>query len=73
MSEDAILDILEKEDYVPRKVASESIESAEDTGLQRIHVRDTHTKHCCKCKRKFPTTMHICPFCHTYIANLSDF
>jgi hypothetical protein len=30
-------------------------------------------KSCHKCNREISSAIHICPFCHTYIAELSDF
>lgn len=30
-------------------------------------------KSCEKCNREILATTHICPFCHTYIAGLTDF
>ncbi len=30
-------------------------------------------KSCHKCNRQISSELHICPFCHTYIAKLSDF
>jgi len=30
-------------------------------------------KSCDKCNREILAATHICPFCHTYIAGLSDF
>lgn len=33
----------------------------------------TPKKSCHKCNREISAEIHICPFCHTYIAELSDF
>ena len=30
-------------------------------------------KSCFKCHREISTGIHICPYCHTYIAKLTDF
>ena len=73
MSEDAILDIMGSEDLPPHTVVAERIDSAEYDRLQEIHGRDIPQKQCYRCKREFPTTIHMCPFCHTYIADLHDF
>ena len=73
LSEDAILDILGEDVQTPHVAGPRRIEPDEDTWLKKSHVQDTRTKQCYKCKREFPTTIHMCPFCHTYIANLRDF
>ena len=33
----------------------------------------TPKKSCHQCNREISVGIHICPFCHTYIANLADF
>ncbi len=69
MSEDAILDILGPGSGVAGTDDTTSLQSTEDSWTGR----DVREKHCYKCERLFPTTMHVCPYCHTYIANLHDF
>lgn len=67
VSEDAILDILG-----PPSSTSDTGEFLQSAG-DSWAGRDVREKHCYKCERLFPTTMHVCPYCHTYIANLRDF
>jgi hypothetical protein len=73
MSEDAILDIMGHEHPLSGDTVAESRDLTGDTRPQKNPEQGTHEKHCYKCNRGFPTTMHICPFCHTYIATLRDF
>lgn len=73
ISEDAILDIVGRSPPDPQADTSRNLDVAGDTWMQKIHEHSTNEKHCYKCQRGFPSTMHICPFCHTYIANLRDF
>lgn len=69
MSEDAILDILGP----GSQETAVSMTATSDTSTRSIQERDGREKECYKCQRVFPLTMHVCPFCHTYIANLRDF
>ncbi len=72
LSEDAIMNILGP--HVPeRSTESDSgraPESGDSSGLERSL---TPKKSCHKCNREISAGIHICPFCHTYIAELSDF
>lgn len=68
LSEDEILTIL-------------ASESAESEGLREYHnpdgaaeVAPTPPKKICpKCQREILAATHICPYCRTYIAGISDF
>jgi hypothetical protein len=73
ISEDAILDILGYSAPTPAMDTSKSFETPGDTWPEPAPEPVAREKHCYKCKREYPNTMHICPFCHTYIANLHDF
>jgi hypothetical protein len=75
MSEDAILDILEPKVPVASVVVkpSKEVEVVDESHLELGTEHSIHNKHCYKCNREFPPAVHICPFCHTYIARLSDF
>ena len=44
--------------------------AASDSGLHRLPFPK---KICSRCNREVTLGTHICPHCHTYIANLSDF
>lgn len=75
LSEDSIMSILGPH-------ASTTSEPATG-GVQRKPVESSRTsslpegtppkKSCHKCNREISVGLHICPFCHTYIAKLSDF
>jgi hypothetical protein len=72
MSEDAILDLLGKQS--PAAVATAtSCEEYESTSPSGIHGKSTPKKSCDRCNQEVSAGTHICPYCHTYIANLSDF
>ena len=56
-----------------RKVEAESsgvLLAASDSGLHRLPFPK---KICNRCNQEVRSGTHICPHCHTYIANLSDF
>ncbi len=69
MSEEAVLDILGSASAAPRRDGYVPLEPTGDSWIGR----DVRERHCDKCERLLPATMHICPYCHTYIANLRDF
>lgn len=73
-SEDAILNILGP--HVPSpaphaagRQASEIGDPASPGGRRAAPPK----KSCHKCNREISAAIHICPFCHTYIAELDDF
>ncbi len=72
MSEDAILGLLGKQSPTERAAAESSgvLLAASDPALQRLPFPK---KTCSRCNREVTVGAHICPYCHTYIANLSDF
>jgi hypothetical protein len=74
VSEDAILDYLGSSQSVPVSTSSSGInlEQADLPRPNRGHP-DTPWKNCVKCNRDIPSRTHICPFCHTYIAGITDF
>lgn len=68
MSEDAILSLLGNCDVPKETVSRGSI--APDAGSQSgIGLK----KNCDRCGKEISAAAHICPYCHTYIANLRDF
>jgi RNA polymerase subunit RPABC4/transcription elongation factor Spt4 len=75
LSEDAILSILGPH------ISDDSEElSAEERptalGMRRSSTGEKSAppkKICSKCNQQIDAEIHICPFCHTYIADLSDF
>ena len=71
LSEDAILGILGT--HTPRgasQITSEQLAAAQASGGMEA---EGPKKICRKCNREIAAAMHICPFCHTYIAGLQDF
>jgi hypothetical protein len=73
VTEDAILDIL-GHDGPTRQADTAAAYSMSDTiELPAIHERGTPKKSCTKCNQEISANIHICPYCHTYIAQLGDF
>ena len=73
LSEDAIMSILGP--HVPEPPAAdepETVSAAAESPRQTSRTL-TPKKSCHKCNREITAEIHICPFCHTYIAELSDF
>ena len=72
MSEEAILDILgphvsdDAEHLSADERARRPVRPSADRG-------SPPKKSCHKCNQEIAAQIHICPFCHTYIAELSDF
>ena len=73
LSEDAIMDLLGPPASGPSgpAVAGVDVNAAEmpSPGERKL----TPKKSCHNCNREISAEIHICPFCHTYIAQLSDF
>jgi len=71
LSEEAILGILGT--HTPRRPSQ--ITSEQLAAAQASNGADAEgpKKVCRKCNREIAAAMHICPFCHTYIAGLQDF
>jgi hypothetical protein len=36
-------------------------------------IHRTPRKTCLKCNRDIPALIHICPFCHTYLSELTTY
>ncbi len=74
LSEDAIMNILGP--YPPTggsaDVAEEGSKSGSPSSSGRIRGLPPK-KFCDKCNQEILAGTHICPHCHTYIAQLSDF
>jgi hypothetical protein len=75
LSEEAILDILGPSDGSSSQVLSFKELQEFEQGGSRVEEGHHPTPHkvCTKCYREIPSAIHICPFCHTYIAELTDF
>jgi hypothetical protein len=72
ISEDAILGLLGRQSPSERAAAESSgvLLAASESG---IHHLPFPKKACSRCNREVTVGAHICPHCHTYIANLTDF
>jgi hypothetical protein len=72
ISEDAILGLLGRQSQAERLAAESSgvLLAASDSNLHRLPFPK---KTCSRCNREVSVGARICPHCHTYIANLSDF
>jgi hypothetical protein len=73
VSEDAILHILGGHDNAPQGDTFNDIDAFADTTPSGIFRQQTPKKSCDRCNQEVLVGTHICPHCHTYIANLSDF
>jgi len=73
VSEDAILDILGRQASAPPADTATYLELSDTGRLTGVHERGTPKKSCNKCNEEISAGTHICPYCHTYIANLDDF
>ena len=80
LSEDSIMSILgphvskvpprPPEEAAPEEAAPEV---AEPPRAAPVLSSTPPKRSCDKCNREISAELHICPFCHTYIAKLSDF
>jgi hypothetical protein len=72
MSEEAILDLLGTHAPSTRTSFEESGLSlaTSDSG---VYSQSSAKRPCNRCSREVSVGTHICPYCHTYIASLSDF
>jgi hypothetical protein len=73
MTEDTILGILGDHPGSPNRDTSLNMGAFSDTSLSGIHKAIEPKKICDRCQREVVIGTHICPYCHTYIANLRDF
>jgi hypothetical protein len=72
ISEDVILGLLGKQSPSERAAAESSgvLLATSESGIHRLPFPK---KTCSRCSEEVTVGTHICPHCHTYIANLSDF
>ena len=75
LSEDAIMNILgpNVSDDSEQISSEERPRNAPMLGSPNRERNAPPKKSCHKCNREIAAQIHICPFCHTYIAELSDF
>jgi hypothetical protein len=71
LSEDAILDILGPSSGLSDRSVTDTIHDFGDSVIMRDSgIHHTPRKPCVKCNRDIPATIHICPYCHTYLPEL---
>ena len=73
VSEDAILDILGPQTSSPQADTLTSYDLSETKTIHTAHKGGVPKKSCHKCNEEISSSTHVCPYCHTYIANLKDF
>ena len=74
LSEDAILDFLGPSPNLEDKSASDTIHDFGDSVIMHgSAVHRTPRKTCAKCNRDIPALIHICPYCHTYLSELTNY
>lgn len=73
VSEDAILDILGRESKARQSDTATYYDTSDTVPLPGGKDRGMPTKSCYKCNEEISAGIHICPYCHTYIAKLEDF
>jgi hypothetical protein len=74
LSEDVILDIIGTSKTADSGINSSGINL--DEVKPHRPTKDHHEtpwKSCVKCNQDIPSQTHICPYCHTYIADLAGF
>jgi hypothetical protein len=72
VSEDAILSFLGRQSPSER-AANENSGILLATSESGMHNLPNPKKSCSRCNQEVSAGAHICPHCHTYIANLDDF
>ena len=74
VSEDAIMGILGSQpDAVGQFSDAVAVDSAKPPPTAASDKNSPPKKSCHKCNQEIETGIHICPHCHTYIAELTDF
>jgi len=74
LSEEVILDIIGPSQASPASISGSGIyldEPASRRSDKNHH--DTPWKCCVKCNKDIPSQTHICPYCHTYLADLAGY
>ena len=74
LSEDAILDFLGPSPNLADKSLSDTIHDFGDSVIMHgSAIHHTPRKTCNKCNRDIPALIHICPYCHTYLSELTNY
>ncbi len=69
LTEEAIMGFLGP----PRRVGAAVVSDGPAVWESRSAAPAPPKKSCSKCNREILAETHICPYCHTYIAGVSDF
>jgi hypothetical protein len=74
LSEDTILDYIGPSQPSPSgtNMSGINLEEAAPHRPDKGH-HETPWKSCVKCNKDIPSHTHICPYCHTYLADLAGF
>jgi hypothetical protein len=74
LSEEVILDFIGPSQPSPSSAGMSGID-LEDAKPQRIDKahHETPWKSCAKCNKDIPSQTHICPYCHTYLADIAGY
>jgi hypothetical protein len=74
ISEETILDFLGPSPTLDDKSLSDTIHDFGDSTIMRgSGIHHTPRKTCIKCNRDIPALIHICPYCHTYLSELTAY
>jgi hypothetical protein len=75
LSEEVILDYIGPSQPSPSSVGMSGIDLEEAAMPRRTDQahHETPWKSCVKCNKDIPSQIHICPYCHTYIADIAGF
>jgi hypothetical protein len=73
LSEDAILDMLGPSPVTDQSMRDTIYDFGDSTIMRGSAIHHTPRKTCVKCKRDIPAIIHICPHCHTYLPELTNY
>ncbi len=75
ISDEVILDFLGPSQSGPTSSSGSGIDLEEAAASERLNKdhHETPWKTCVKCARDIPSQTRICPYCHTYLADLAGF
>jgi hypothetical protein len=72
ISDEVILDYLGPSQTSSTSTSGIDLDEAAPHRPDRGH-HETPWKSCVKCNRDIPAKTHICPYCHTYLADVSGY
>jgi hypothetical protein len=73
LSEDNILDFLGPSPTTDRSLTDTIHDFGDSVIMRGSAIHRTPRKVCVKCNRDIPALIHICPFCHTYQTEFSNY